>query len=51
MDELEDVYVLVSYKKWDDGFLFCNLVKVIGKVRTIDGECNCFLYEHGLSNF
>lgn len=24
---------------------------MIGKARTIDGECNCFLHEHGLDGF
>ena len=27
------------------------LIKIIGKAKTINGECNCFLYEHGLDNF
>ena len=51
MDELELVYVLVQYDRWIEGYLICKLLKVIGKVKTIDGQCNCFLYEHGLDNF
>ena len=33
-----------EYDDEDKSEVLGNLVKVIGKVRTIDGECNCFLY-------
>ena len=51
LDELEEVYVLVKFDEWDGKYPFCNLIKVIGKVRTIEGECSCFLYEHELNDF
>lgn len=41
----------MKFKENYKGRIYVDLVKIIGKARTIDGECNCFLYEHELNDF
>ena len=51
LDELECTYALVTFVENYKGRIYVSLNKIIGKARTIDGECNCFLYEHELNDF
>lgn len=51
LDVIESIYVVASFGLWDNGRPYANIHQVIGKTMTIDGECNCFLFEHHLNNF
>jgi hypothetical protein len=43
--------VVASFNGWDGSQPYANIHQIIGKTMTIDGECNCFLYEHSLNDF
>ncbi len=51
MDELQNTYALVKYAETCRGEVGVTIVKIIGKAKTVDGECNCFLYQHQLNDF
>ena len=51
IEELSNVYILLTFSEWDGDYPLANIHKVIGKAMTIDGECDRFLYEHGLNDF
>lgn len=48
---IESIYVVASFGLWEGRQPFANIHQVIGKTMTIDGECNCFLFEHHLNDF
>lgn len=50
LDELSSVYILMTFSEWDGDYPLANIHKIIGKAMTIDGECERFLYEHGLND-
>jgi exoribonuclease R len=50
LDELTSVYILMTFSEWDGDTPLANIHKIIGKAMTIDGECERFLYEHGLND-
>jgi hypothetical protein len=48
---LENTYIYVTFSDWDGDVPLVKIHKVLGKALTIDGECERFLYEHGLNDF
>jgi hypothetical protein len=40
----------MTFSDWDSDTPLANIHKIIGKAMTIDGECERFLYEHGLND-
>lgn len=48
---MESIYCLLKFSRIDRSMAYCDLLKIIGKTKTIDGECDCFLYEHELNDF
>ena len=51
LDVIESIYVVASFGLWEKNRPYANIHRVIGKTMTIDGECNCFLFEHQLNDF
>lgn len=51
LDQFESTYALVRYVENYRGHIYVDILKIVGKAKTIDGECNCFLYEHELNDF
>lgn len=51
MDSLADTYIFVTFSDWDGEYPQAKIHKILGKALTIDGECERFLYEHGLNDF
>ena len=48
---IESIYVVASFGSWGKSQPYAIIHQVIGKTMTIDGECNCFLFEHHLNDF
>lgn len=51
LDVIESIYVVASFGVWEKNRPYANIHQVIGKTMTVDGECNCFLFEHQLNDF
>lgn len=51
IDSLSNTYIFVTFSDWDGDFPLAKIHKILGKAMTIEGECERFLYEHGLNDF
>ena len=51
LDALENRYIFVTFSDWDGDYPLVKFHKILGKALTLDGECERFLYEHGLNDF
>ncbi len=51
IEALSNTYIFVTFSEWDGNYPLAKIQKILGKALTIEGECERFLYEHGLNDF